>query len=143
MPESNGNGNGTTKYLKIIGLFLGIIISGLSLLWGFDIIYATDGDVKSLDSKIDNQELLMASSMKEVMQYIERKDAAQKIEIENIKKSHKADELRRRYAFNLDLMLQLEALMAKNPNDSSLKMKYDRVKDTVMRLERELKKIDD
>jgi len=143
MSDKNGNGNGTTKYLKIIGLFLGIVLSGLSLLWGFDIIYATDGDVKTLNSKVDHQEVLVASSMKQVMDYIDTKDAAQKAEINNIKRSHKADELRRRYAFNLDLMLQLEALMAKNPNDQSLKMKHERVKNTVMQLERELKALNE
>lgn len=142
---SNGNGNGVNslnKYLKIIGIFLGIVVSGLTLLWGFDIIYATDGDVKTLDNKVDTQELLVASSIKQMMDYIDTKSAAQSLQMKNMKKSNRAEELRRSYAFNLDILLQIEVLMVQNPDDQGLRTKHGRVKAKVMQIESELRAIE-
>lgn len=137
---SNGDGNGgLTKYLKGIGVFLGVILSGLTLLWGFDVIYATDGDVQKNKTEIAHLETAVAQNMQQIMNYVDQKSAVQEMQLDSLKKSNRVEELNRRYTFNIDLMYQLEALMIKNPSDGGLKMKYERIKATVLELEKEIR----
>ena len=138
---SNGNGNGVnslTKYLKGIGVFLGVILSGLTLLWGFDVIYATDGDVTANRMSIvharedaEKQTILAAQAMQKTIDMMEKKDAALDRKIKSGRQSDKLEYLTRRY-------YELRDLMRKYPNDGDLKEEYLQVKEEIRILKAKL-----